>query len=42
MIRLDTEHLPSGATPKSVWLWWSGTDADAADTDRLWQADLRR
>jgi hypothetical protein len=42
VIRLDIDHLPSGATPKPVWLWWSGTDADAADTDRLWQAYLRR
>nr|WP_232542888.1 NF041680 family putative transposase [Streptomyces sp. QHH-9511] len=42
VIRLDIAHLPSGAIPKPVWLWWSGTDADAADTDRLWQAYLRR
>lgn len=42
MIRLDIDHLPSGATPKPVWLWWSGTDATPADTDRLWQAYLRR
>ncbi|KOU72612.1 transposase [Streptomyces sp. MMG1533] len=42
VIRLDIEHLPSGATPKPVWLWWSGTDADAADAERLWQAYLRR
>ncbi|MGJ7416082.1 transposase [Streptomyces cinereoruber] len=42
VIRLDIDHLPSGATPKPVWLWWSGTDADAADTDRLWRAYLRR
>ncbi|PWK75045.1 DDE superfamily endonuclease [Streptomyces sp. CG 926] len=42
VIRLDIDHLPSGATPKPVWLWWSGTDADAADTDRLWQAYPRR
>ncbi|MDX2291827.1 MULTISPECIES: NF041680 family putative transposase [Streptomyces] len=42
VIRLDIAHLPSGATPKRVWLWWSGTDATAADTDRLWQAYLRR
>ncbi|MGA4946894.1 NF041680 family putative transposase [Streptomyces cinereoruber] len=42
VIRLDIDHLPSGATPKPVWLWWSGTDATAADTDRLWQAYLRR
>ncbi len=42
VIRLDIDHLPSGAITKPVWLWWSGTDADAADTDRLWQAYLRR
>lgn len=42
MIRLDIDHLPSGATPKPVWLWWSGTDATPADADRLWQAYLRR
>lgn len=42
VIRLDISHLPSGATPKPVWLWWSGTDATDADTDRLWQAYLRR
>jgi hypothetical protein len=42
VIRLDIAHLPSGATPKPVWLWWSGTDATPADADRLWQAYLRR
>ncbi|MQT02777.1 NF041680 family putative transposase [Streptomyces jumonjinensis] len=42
VIRLDVDHLPSGATPKPVWLWWSGTGATEADTDRLWQAYLRR
>ncbi|WP_323137392.1 NF041680 family putative transposase [Streptomyces sp. NBC_01619] len=42
VIRLDIDHLPSGATPKPVWLWWSGTGATPADTDRLWQAYLRR
>ncbi|WP_371100813.1 NF041680 family putative transposase [Streptomyces sp. PU_AKi4] len=42
VIRLDIDHLPSGATPKPVWLWWSGTDATEADADRLWQAYLRR
>ncbi len=42
VIRLEVDHLPSGAVPKPVWLWWSGTDATAADTDRLWQAFLRR
>ncbi|MCW1099078.1 transposase [Streptomyces sp. RS2] len=42
VIRLEIDHLPSGATPKPVWLWWSGTDATNADTDRLWQSYLRR
>ncbi|MCX5433029.1 transposase [Streptomyces sp. NBC_00257] len=42
VIRLQVEHLPSGATPKPVWLWWSETDATTADIDRLWQAFLRR
>ncbi len=42
VIRLDIDHLPSGATPKPVWLWCSGTDATEADTNRLWQAYLRR
>ncbi|WP_345629678.1 transposase [Streptomyces thinghirensis] len=34
--------MPSGATPKPVWLWWSGTGATEADADRLWQSYLRR
>ncbi|MEE1813403.1 NF041680 family putative transposase [Streptomyces sp. BE133] len=42
VIRLQVEHLPSGATPKPVWLWWSGTDASESDVDLLWQAFLRR
>ncbi|WP_331749007.1 MULTISPECIES: NF041680 family putative transposase [unclassified Streptomyces] len=42
VIRLQVEHLPSGATPKPVWLWWSGTDATATQVDLLWQAFLRR
>lgn len=42
VIRLDIDHLPSGATPKPVWLWWSGTGATEADADRLWQSYLRR
>ncbi|GIG59670.1 hypothetical protein Lfu02_40420 [Longispora fulva] len=31
-----------GATPKPVWLWWSGVEATGDDIDRLWQAFLRR
>ena len=42
VIRLEIERLPSGAVPKPVWLWWSGTDATPAEVDRLWQAFLRR
>lgn len=42
VIHLKVDHLPSGATPKPVWLWWSATDATPADVDRLWQAFLRR
>lgn len=42
VIRLEVEHLPSGATPKPVWLWWSGVDATSEDVDRLWQTFLRR
>ncbi|MDG9678948.1 transposase [Micromonospora sp. DH14] len=42
VIRLEVEHLPSGATPKPVWLWWSCVDATPGDVDRLWQAFLRR
>jgi hypothetical protein len=42
VIRLQITHLPSGAIPKPVWLWWSGTDATPTDVDRLWQAFLRR
>ncbi|MET7403907.1 NF041680 family putative transposase [Dactylosporangium sp. NPDC005572] len=49
LIRLDVARLPSGATAKPVWLWWStGTgdeptrDPDAALVDLLWQAFLRR
>ncbi|MEY9950560.1 NF041680 family putative transposase [Kitasatospora sp. GAS1066B] len=42
VIRLEVGHLPSGAIPKPVWLWWSGTDATPADVDRLWQVFLRR
>ncbi|MGW2841049.1 NF041680 family putative transposase [Streptomyces sp. NPDC001493] len=42
VILLRVDHLPSGATPKPVWLWWSGTDATLAQVDLLWQAFLRR
>lgn len=42
VILLQVDVLPSGATPKPVWLWWSGTDATTPDVDLLWQAFLRR
>jgi hypothetical protein len=42
VIRLEVARLPSGATPKPVWLWWSGIDANPAQVDLLWQAFLRR
>ncbi|GAA2604306.1 hypothetical protein GCM10010399_39050 [Dactylosporangium fulvum] len=45
VIRLDVERLPSGATAKPVWLWYSsGADhnPDPATVNLLWQAFLRR
>jgi hypothetical protein len=42
LIRLQVERLPSGATPKPVWLWHSRTDPEPLDVDLLWQAFLRR
>ncbi|ETA00777.1 hypothetical protein CcI6DRAFT_03810 [Frankia sp. CcI6] len=42
VILLQVERLPSGANPKPVWLWWSGTGATAAQVDLLWQVFLRR
>jgi hypothetical protein len=42
VIRLDVARLPSGAIPKPVWLWYSGTGLPASEVDRLWQAFLRR
>ena len=42
LIRLQVERLPSGAIPKPVWLWHSGTDLEPRDVDLLWQAFLRR
>ncbi|MFE4874300.1 NF041680 family putative transposase [Streptomyces sp. NPDC056682] len=42
VIRLTVEKLPSGGLNKPVWLWWSKTDATAADVDRCWQSFPRR
>ncbi|MEV6719285.1 NF041680 family putative transposase, partial [Lentzea sp. NPDC051208] len=42
VIRLQVERLPSGATPKPVWLWHSRTGLDQAEVDLAWQAFLRR
>jgi hypothetical protein len=42
LIRLAVEHLPGDRDPKPLWLWWSRTDATAAEVDRCWQAFLRR
>jgi hypothetical protein len=42
VIRLTVDRLPSGGTPKPVWLWWSKVDASEADIDRCWQMFLRR
>jgi hypothetical protein len=45
VVRLDVDRLPSGATAKPVWLWYSGGadhDPDPAMVDLLWQAFLRR
>jgi hypothetical protein len=42
VIRLEVTRLPSGATPKPVWLWWSGINASPAQVNLLWQAFLRR
>jgi hypothetical protein len=42
VIRLQVARLPSGAIPRPVWLWYSGTGLPAAEVDRLWHAFLRR
>ena len=42
LIRLDVDHLPSGGTPKPVWLWFSDPTPSNADTDTAWHAFLRR
>jgi hypothetical protein len=42
LVRLDVHQLPSGATPKPVWLWHSKVDLDPGQIDLLWHAFLRR
>ena len=39
---LTVDRLPSGATAKPVWLWWSHPAATSSEVDLLWQAFLRR
>jgi DDE superfamily endonuclease len=42
LIRLQVEHLPGDRHPKPLWLWTSNPTATAEETDRAWQAFLRR
>jgi hypothetical protein len=42
VIRLQVDHLPGDGQPKPLWLWFSGTAAQAGDMDRLWRMFLRR
>jgi hypothetical protein len=42
VIRLDVDRLPSGGSPKPLWLWWSRTGADADLADSAWSCFLRR
>ena len=42
LLRLVVDHLPGERNPKPLWLWCSTTGASQADTDRWWQAFLRR
>lgn len=42
VIRLTVDRLPSGGSPKPIWLWWSKMGASAADVDRCWHMFLRR
>ena len=42
VIRLEVDRLPSGATPKPVWLWHSDTGLDVGQVNLVWQAFLRR
>jgi hypothetical protein len=42
VILLTVDRLPSGATAKPVWLWWSQPQASTIEIDLCWQAFLRR
>jgi DDE superfamily endonuclease len=42
LIELRVDRLPGDKHPKPVWLWHSRPDTTAAETDRCWQAFLRR
>jgi hypothetical protein len=42
VVLLTVDRLPSGATAKPVWLWWSQPTASSREVDLLWQAFLRR
>lgn len=42
VILLTVDRLPSGATAKPVWLWWSQPTATHHQVTLLWQAFLRR
>jgi hypothetical protein len=42
LIRLDVDHLPGQRDPEPLWLWSSRAAAASEDTDRAWQAFLRR
>src|ERR1700759_3024917 len=42
VVRPSIDHLPSGASPKPVWLWSSRLVATAVDVGRCWMSLLRR
>ncbi|HEY2578638.1 MAG TPA: transposase [Streptosporangiaceae bacterium] len=42
LIQLTVDHLPHSRDPEPVWLWTSAAAAGPGETDRCWQAFLRR